>query len=156
MDRGRGRVNGVALAWMTRANSGLLILVPSTLPLFLLANSTAAVRSNWRPGRHNYQIHTALNPLKFTEKEEEKRQRLLVPFWIANTPVWASLENVAAALQPSHRKHATMGEAQKVSDLICSTGLIKPNVNLWDLFDTKNYSQVSMTPKDIKCFAVFL
>jgi len=47
MDQGRGgREDGVAFAWMTRANSGLLILVSSTLPLFLLANPTVALRSN--------------------------------------------------------------------------------------------------------------
>lgn len=59
--------------------------------------------------------------------------------WIANSPVWASLENVAAASQPGHRKHATMGEAQKVSDLIwwSSTSKIKwePFVQfVWTIF----------------------
>lgn len=38
-----GRVDGVAFAWMTRANSGLLIPVLSTLPLFLLTNLTVAI-----------------------------------------------------------------------------------------------------------------
>ena len=76
-----GRVNRVALAWMTRANSGLLIPVPSTLPLFLLANSTATVRSNWRPGRHYYPIHTQhLTNLSSLRREEGKGKRLLVPF----------------------------------------------------------------------------
>lgn len=60
MDRGRGRVDGVAFAWMTRANSGLLIPVPSTLPLFLLANSTYTVSRNWCPGRHYYHVHAKL------------------------------------------------------------------------------------------------
>lgn len=62
-----GVVDGVAFAWMTRANSGLLIQVLSTLPLFLPANSAAMVKRQLALSP----MHIALNLTEFTSEERK-------------------------------------------------------------------------------------
>lgn len=100
-----GRGEGGGFAWTTRANSGLLIQVPSTLPRSLRGaiDGQVDITITYTHTQH-------LFPPSLRRKEEN--DGLLDAFpgsltsvtWTATKPAPASLENVAAALQPSNSK----------------------------------------------------